>query len=70
MICYKQLKLDSVVTGGVARRGGVWRRYLLAKALSQPALPESNGQACAVEDPQGAGDSQHMPARLGVITMA
>lgn len=43
--------------------------YLFAEALSQPALPEGDGQASAVEDPQGAGDPQHMPARLGVVTV-
>ena len=44
--------------------------YLLAKALSQPALPEGDGQAGAVEDPERAGDPQHMPASFGVVTVA
>ena len=44
--------------------------YLFAKALSQPALPEGNGEAGTVEDPQRAGDPQHMPPRLRVVTVA
>ena len=48
----------------------MWSTYLLAKALSQPALPEGDRQSSAVEDPQRAGDAQQMPARLLVVAVA
>ena len=42
----------------------------MGEVCREPALPEGDGQACAVEDPQGAGHSEHMRPCGGVIAVA